>query len=898
MTCDEIDARLVEYVEGDLSADQAESFRAHIHECSTCRKAERDTRDILGGLSAARSLDASSSDAGPMPGTPTALADFEILEPVGRGGMGVVYRAWQRTLHRIVALKVLNAGVVQNERAVERFRREAQAAARLHHTNIVPIYAQGQADGQFYYAMELIEGRSLDQVVADEKKQQRASRGVKPVPVGTASLSGSGRYCDYRKIARQIAEVADGLQHAHEQDVVHRDIKPHNLLLGNDDRLHITDFGLARLLDEPGLTLSSDIVGTPVYMAPEQIARGGQPIDCRADVYSLGATLYEVLTLERPFTADSYESLLHDVLNREPARPRRVDARVPRDLETICVRAMEKDARQRFQTAGEMARDLRRYAEDFPIASRRIGPVGRLRRWARRNPARAAAGLLLVALAAIIPPAIWISALYAGRSEQAAWNTLIEDYHHGDAALKDLSWFTATFGDRRRQQFIRAYAAMQSDTPRAIRILEQMLRQADDPDVHCLLAWAYRSRATPDSSLWPRVEEHIAAAEANGRRPSADGFFFKGMALTSTDPIRAEEAFEQAINGRSNFTQAMLQQGRTITQIMYLTGGIGLYGKGVSRLDAVALLQQDNAYPKYYLANVHLLAGDVFRRDGQLAEAEEAYQASRKAALEAQTADPSSARGYVAEAFYYERQGKYDDAIAKWEQAAGHMDTEAEVLERCAYQMRLHFRLGQYEQAEALRKIRYSAQAGYRRAEGYDADEALFGALLAASAGDLVRARSVLVDAVAHTETISNAIVVIAGFALLGEPASPELSRDSLGAAPPPRWSVGYLADVQGLAGGALPLADVLSRADEQLAATPRESQRLVRPFLLAPASFLAGVHALARGDRDAAIGHFRDAAGYHDLESYCFRAMFILSRLEADPAWPAWLPENRSKTP
>ena len=205
MTCDEIDARLVEYVEGDLPATHAESFRAHIHECSACRKAERDTREILGGLSVARSLDSSSRASEPVAGTLTALADFEILEPIGRGGMGVVYRAWQRTLHRIVALKVLNAGLVQTDRAVARFQREAQAAARLHHTNIVPVYAQGQADGHFYYAMELIEGRSLHQVVADEKKQRPASKAGPTGPVGTASLSGSGRYRDYRKIARQIA---------------------------------------------------------------------------------------------------------------------------------------------------------------------------------------------------------------------------------------------------------------------------------------------------------------------------------------------------------------------------------------------------------------------------------------------------------------------------------------------------------------------------------------------------------------------------------------------------------------------------------------------------------------------------------------------------------------------
>jgi serine/threonine protein kinase len=393
--------------------------------------------------------------------TPTAeprrLGDFEILREIGRGGMGVVYEAQQVSLKRKVALKVLSGQLGLTSQAVARFRREAEAAAKLHHTNIVPIYAIGEQDGTHYYAMELIEGPPLNVVInalRETSTEARSGRhgaagalpawvietvsgaaldGARPEPEasardpastadGTGTTDGStllrtaGGYFD--TMARLIAEVADALDYAHKQGVIHRDIKPSNLLLScvgpvsnrsNESsatcpaKLSISDFGLARVLEEPGMTVTGDFLGTPRYMSPEQIAAGGAPPNHRTDVYSLGATLYELLTLQPAFPGERREQVLAQIVDKAPASPRRRNRKVPVDLETICLKALEKDPDRRYQTAGQMAEDLRRYVNRFAISARRAGPIARTIKWARRRPAMAglaAAVLVLVGVAA------------------------------------------------------------------------------------------------------------------------------------------------------------------------------------------------------------------------------------------------------------------------------------------------------------------------------------------------------------------------------------------------------------------------------------------------------------------------------------------------------------------
>jgi serine/threonine protein kinase len=337
------------------------------------------------------------------------LGEFEVVRELGRGGMGVVYEAVQTSLGRRVALKVLGPGLGLTPRAVDRFRREAAAAARLHHTNVVPVYATGEEDGVHFYAMELIDGSSLDQVIRQLRGGPDANRTelpaglaatgpyVPPDPTPTPSGSGSGTGSSadrFDRAAAMIAEVADALHHAHQQGVTHRDVKPSNLLLSSDGRLSLTDFGLARVLEQPGVTATGEFVGTPAYMSPEQVTAGRIPVDHRTDIYSLGATLYELLTLRPPFSADGRDKLLALVVQKDPVPPRSVDPKIPRDLETICLKCLEKDPDRRYPSANELADDLRRYLNRFAILARRAGPLGKLRKWVKRNPALATAAVV------------------------------------------------------------------------------------------------------------------------------------------------------------------------------------------------------------------------------------------------------------------------------------------------------------------------------------------------------------------------------------------------------------------------------------------------------------------------------------------------------------------------
>jgi serine/threonine protein kinase/tetratricopeptide (TPR) repeat protein len=350
------------------------------------------------------------------------LGDYELRRELGRGGMGTVYEAWQVSLQRLVALKVLSSNVAATPKAVSRFRREAQAAAKLHHTHIVPIFAQGEANGMYFYAMEYVEGESLHARIADLRSRYRpdslAGDQAETVAIERADDSGSRRTQTadvtvradesavrssaadtivaagatafgtpelFNEVARHSADVADALDYAHAQGVVHRDIKPHNLLFGRDGRLRISDFGLARLAEHPGVTVTGEMIGSPLYMSPEQITGDPNLVDQRTDIYSLGATIYEWLTLSPPYPGETRERVISRILSSEPRSLRAENPLVPVDLETICLKAIERDRSRRYQTAGELRDDLRRFVLSRPIVAKRAGPITRLTRFMSRH---------------------------------------------------------------------------------------------------------------------------------------------------------------------------------------------------------------------------------------------------------------------------------------------------------------------------------------------------------------------------------------------------------------------------------------------------------------------------------------------------------------------------------
>jgi hypothetical protein len=319
---------------------------------------------------------------------PARLGDFRIVRRIGQGGMGVVYEAEQLSLRRRVALKVLRFAGAASPEAIARFRREAEMVARLHHTNIVPIFAVGCEQGVHFFAMQLIDGKSL----ASEQPPPRA-----PLPP--------------RQVANWGRQAAEALAHAHQRGVIHRDVKPSNLLLDGEGVVWLTDFGLARGMDETGLTAAGAPLGTPRYMSPEQVAV--VPIDHRTDVYSLGATLYELATGRPVFEADDVPRLLQQVREAEPVPPRAVVPELPRDLETILLRCLAKSPEDRYPTAQALADDLRAFGEDRPIKARRPSLAERARRWlaGRRFTAGAVARAVIAGGLVVLLLAVWGLAL-------------------------------------------------------------------------------------------------------------------------------------------------------------------------------------------------------------------------------------------------------------------------------------------------------------------------------------------------------------------------------------------------------------------------------------------------------------------------------------------------------
>jgi tetratricopeptide (TPR) repeat protein len=314
--------------------------------------------------------------AAPAPLPEGTFADYELLEEVGRGGMGVVFKARHKSLDRIVALKVLRSDGMGEER--NRFDREAQAVARLHHPNIVQVYEVGESAGAAFVSLEFVDGQSL----------ARRLHGT-PLPA--------------RQAASLVEILARAMHYAHEKEVIHRDLKPANVMLAGtpETRLEdcvakVADFGLAKKLDTQGDTRSGAVLGTPSYMAPEQAEARSAAIDRRTDVYGLGAILYELLTGRPPFRADTPLQTLKQVVEAEPARPRLLNAAVPRDLETVCLKCLQKEPQERYPSAAALADDLRRFVQGEPVHARSLGALGRGWRWCRRNPALAALSAVLV----------------------------------------------------------------------------------------------------------------------------------------------------------------------------------------------------------------------------------------------------------------------------------------------------------------------------------------------------------------------------------------------------------------------------------------------------------------------------------------------------------------------
>ncbi len=399
--------------QGDLGPDGAEAIRRSDHGGGATQVDSGGTLGdpIPGGPSPATLAGAGSATASGAPTIPgavipaasdatradagnrTRLGEYLISRILGSGGMGVVYEAIHEPLKRKVALKVLSPQLAEQEASLQRFYREVRAAARLHHPNIVPVFDVGQEGSTHFFAMEYIEGKTLEQLSRD------------------GDLS-------YEEVARAVKAIAEALHYAHGQGIVHRDVKPSNIISTREGRVLIADFGVAKELTEAGITASGALLGTPSYMSPEQAAGGKEPVTARTDVYSLGATLYDLATKQRPFVGESFESTLAKVLFQEPERPCLVRPGVPHDLETIILKAMAKEPDRRYATAEDLANDLGRFLRGEPILARPMTTVNRVMRKLRRHRMAAAAWILALCVVGVGGGLLW-SALEAQKAEAA-----------------------------------------------------------------------------------------------------------------------------------------------------------------------------------------------------------------------------------------------------------------------------------------------------------------------------------------------------------------------------------------------------------------------------------------------------------------------------------------------
>ena len=425
------------------------------------------------------------------------VGDYELLEEVARGGMGVVYKARQKTLGRIVAVKMMLTGRLANEDDVKRFQIEAQAAASLQHPNIVPIHEVGQHEGLHYFSMDFVEGRSLSAVLREN---------VLPA----------------KQAASYVRQMAEAIHYAHQQGTLHRDLKPSNVLIDSRDQVRITDFGLAmRVEGDSGLTQTGQIVGTPSYMPPEQAQGKRSLIGPGSDVYSLGAILYECLTGRAPFRADSVMKTIEQVIHREAASPRLLNPGVARDLETICLKCLEKEPHRRYGTAQLLADDLQRYLDDRPILARPVGAIERTWRWCRRNPTLAGMVVLLAVL--VVLSASFVTRGYYNEQLKSTNATLERTVGQRDAALS-LAAAKQVEVDGQHRRAVEAEKQTRQFMYSAHILLATKAVEADDPKHAYELLAPFR---TDDSSirgpewdiLWRRIKgEQYSLTTSPGSR--------------------------------------------------------------------------------------------------------------------------------------------------------------------------------------------------------------------------------------------------------------------------------------------------------------------------------------------------------------------------------------------
>ena len=613
------------------------------------------------------------------------LGDYELLEEIGRGGQGVVFRARQKSLNRLVALKVIGLGQWATKVHVKRFRLEAEAAARLNHPCIVPIYDVGERDGACYFSMGLIEGGQLDAILKRE-----------PMPIRCA--------------VELIVKLARTVEYAHEHRILHRDIKPGNILLDGKGEPHLTDFGLARLVEtESTVTRTMEVLGTPSYMAPEQAVGNNAAISKVTDVYGLGAVLYQLLTGQPPFAGGTTYETIKLVLDTDPRQPRQLNPKIDRDLSTICLKCLEKDPKRRYASALALAEDLEHWLKHEPIQARHTGVFTRGKKWVRRNPTSALLAASLMALAAAAGWIVWKSEFIghpvtngvavlpfenlSGDPENAYFaNGIQEEILTRLASIADLKVISRT-STQHYQNKPRNLAEIAKQLGVA-NILEGSVQKAADQvrvnvqlvnaqtDSH-LWADTYDRKLTDILGVESEVAKRIAEslqAKLTGREeqalavkptnnPQAYDAYLRGLAFEVRDMWKVPGFYERAVELDPNFALAWARLSRADALLYFirLEPTLAARGEAANRaLENAQRLAPDSpdtllalGYYQFWVLRDYASAKTTFERVSKML--------------------PSSSEVPMALGLIARREGNWDQSITYYEQALA-LDPRNELL--------------------------------------------------------------------------------------------------------------------------------------------------------------------------------------------------------------------------
>ena len=632
-----LDRYLSELADG-LEPDQEQYLAEHPH-LAAALKGVFKTLDFVEATS--RSLQASRLEAG------QKLGEYRILREVGRGGMGVVYEAVQEKLDRKVALKVLATDSLLSNTAEERFAREANTAAHLHHHNIVPVYAVGEEQGIHYYAMQYIDGHSLEDHLQTRKKLETPANRE-----------------DFLQVAGWGRQVAEALAHAHDSKVIHRDIKPSNLLLDAQDNVWITDFGLARAAVHPTITISGDVIGTARYMSPEQAGGGGSRLDERTDIYSLGSTLYELIALKPAFDGDTRDSILRQIATGEVPSLKERAPQVPRDLQTIVEKCMEQQPEARYQSARELAEDLRRFLAGESILARRTPLIVRFGRFVgKHRPHTLAVLLLLVLLSAFIYNSVQQRRVRADQLVEDAFSQLLFERKPALARMR-LEEASDLGADSDRYRLCRGLIPLlDGQQDEAIPFLEEALRQAPTDQAACYgLALAYSLNTD-----FVRAQL-VMDGTADNEPETALAWLLRGQVLGRVQGGAVIDALSRAIQLRPDFTLALESRGFQRGNRLLNQGDRSQLQAMLDDTNALVILRPEEPSPYLHRARGWLSAAVYAGTQDDMPGQEALYLENCRKDLDQAAAleETASLTRTILEGAYWRRCGKLDQAEAQF----------------------------------------------------------------------------------------------------------------------------------------------------------------------------------------------------------------------------------------